>query len=395
MNRQNDEQYVIQYVRQAMSSTTIAPPDTSRLNGLREPVESIYFAHQKGGPQAVQQAWPTVAKYAPQLAELMNVAPIWKSYSPTEFVQVRPPARYLDSDKIIQARELTAIVSQPGVGKSFWSLAKAADLADNNISTLIVAAEGMNPDRIIALEKYRATEGKPCLSEMLQIADRPLNLASDFEVDHFVQFAAQLQPKVIFIDTLAACNPGQDENTVQDMQPVMNRIREQIMDVLDCAVVLLHHTTKDGKGFRGSNAIRGSVTNMYILQEEDGLIILKSDKQRDAETDPDRYYRLVSFETRLHPDTREQLRSAVMLPADKTIRDPKVSLSKNQRKVLEVLDGFDNGMRYAALVDATGLAKSSLLAAVRQLIKAGFASQSEQGEPYFITEAGSKALANG
>lgn len=391
----NDEQYIIQYVRQAMSSTTIDPPDTSRANGLGEALASIHLAHQKGGPQGVQQALPTVYRHKPELAELVNAVPVWTSYSPAEFVQARPPASYLDTDKIVQAGELTAVVSQPGVGKSFWSLAKAADLADNDVSTLIVAAEGMNPDRLIALEKYRAAEGKPALSAKLQIADRPLNLANDFEVDCFVQFAAQLQPKVIFIDTLAACNPGQDENTVQDMQPVMNRIREQIMSVLNCAVVLLHHTTKDGKGFRGSNAIRGSVTNMYILQEEDGVITLKSDKQRDAEADPDRYYTLVSFETRQHPDTGEQLRSAVMLPADKTIRDPKVSLSRNQRKVLEVLDGFSNGVRYAALTDATGLAKSSLLSAMRQLIKAGFASQSEQGEPYFITESGSKALTNG
>src|SRR5690606_19577573 len=98
------------------------------------------------------------SQYQPKLVEMVNSQSIWKSYSPAEFIQARPPASYCDADKIIQARELTAIVSQPGVGKSFWTLAKAAELADNEVASLIVAAEGMNPDRLIALNKQREKE---------------------------------------------------------------------------------------------------------------------------------------------------------------------------------------------------------------------------------------------
>lgn len=397
----NDTQYAVEYVRKALSSYALEAPDRSRVNGLFEPLAALYDAHQIGqtdgnrGPEVARSAWhTTVKKAAPELAALVDTLDKWKSYSPAEYIEAHPPVSYCDPDRIVQAGELTAVVAQPGVGKSFWMLAKAAQLAETGVKTLIVAAEGLNPDRILALEKQRQTEGKKPLGATLQITTTPIDLTNDFDVAAFVQAFQPFNPDVVFIDTFGACTPNLDENTSQDTQPVMNRIREQIIKGLGCAVVLLHHTTKDGKGFRGSNAIRGSVTNMYMLIEEDGQIVLKSDKQRDAERDTDRYYNLISFDTRLHPETGEQLSSAVMLPSEKVVNDPSVSLSRNQRKVLEALDGFTQGMRYTALEASTGLQKSSLLSAIKRLIKAGLVNQSEQGEPYYITQKGIEVLCN-
>lgn len=321
------------------------------------------------------------------------VADAWGGLSPSQFVEQRPPAEYADAEKIVQKREITAVVGQSGVGKSFWALDKAGQLADS-VPVLYVAAEGMNPDRLLAQNEYRRKEGKPPLSDQLTIVDRVLDLASDIVVDSFVAYAATLKPEVVIIDTLAACTGDLDDNTKEAMQPVMNRIRERMIKVLNCAVVIIHHTNKDGKTYRGSTAIKANVTNMYYLNEEDELIILHSDKQRDSNPDPDRYYQRTTFFTRKHPVTGEDIHSAVMICSEKAIRDPRLRLSSNQKKVLEALDGFDQGVRFTTLQDATGLSKSSLHSATKMLIKAGFVKQSAQGEPYYITPQGLEALQN-
>jgi hypothetical protein len=227
-----------------------------------------------------------------------------------------------------------------------------------------------------------------------QFLQQPVDLTSDAAVDALVRVVTAHQPKVIAIDTFAACTAGIDENASQDIQPVMNRIREKIVEPLGCAVLLIHHTTKDGKSFRGSSALRGNVANMYYLIEEDGLITLRSDKQRDDEPSEDRRYRLVRFFTRRHPETDEDIYSAALLPAAKVIDDPKVSLNGNQRRILEALEPFETGLTTRAIEDATSMAKATLWRNIQKLAKAGLIRTGEKGEPVYITDDGRAVLLN-
>ena len=375
-----DHTYVEAYIQQAISQTQIAAPDTTRTNGSTDMLLKLYESNQQGGPQAAQQT----------LQQQRSTIQDFNSVLSDDFIE------YLDKDKIVQAREVTAVVGQPAAGKSFWTLAKLAEIADT-APVLYITAEGINPERLHALVEMRKQSGiqhSKLFVENFQFCRTPIDFTSDADVENLIRNLGDFKPQVVAIDTFAACTPGIDENSSKDVQPVLNRIREYFIERLGCAVLLIHHTTKDGKSFRGSSALRGNVANMYYLVQDDELIILRSDKQRDSEADNDRFYRLVKFATRVNPKTGEQIYSAVMLSAEKVIDDPKVTkkLPRNQRTILGTLNNFDNGLTTRSLQDATDISKSTLWRSLQKLSKAGYIKTGEKGEPVYITEKGRELL---
>lgn len=379
---QDDPAYVEDYIRRATSEANAPAPDLTRTNGSSALLTRLYHANQLYGPQAARQMWEAHNGQPP-------AEEAWPVFTPAQYVE-QAPVEFYDADRIIQKGEVTAIVGQPGCGKSFWTLMKMAELADS-IPVLYLAAEGLNPDRLLAVEKARGKK----LSEQLFIINRTVDLTSEAVVESFVQHIAALKPQVVAIDTFAACTPGIDENASKDMQPILNRIRERIIQPLGCAVILIHHTTKDGKTFRGSSALRGNVANMYYLAQDDEVITLKADKQRDSELAPERRYQLVSFPTRLHPQTGEPISSVAMLPYTKVVHDPRQDLTRNQRLILETLEPFANGLTTRGIEDATGMAKATLWRNIQKLAKAGMLRTGEKGEPVYITEDGRRALLGG
>jgi predicted transcriptional regulator len=70
---------------------------------------------------------------------------------------------------------------------------------------------------------------------------------------------------------------------------------------------------------------------------------------------------------------------------------PERGMTKNQRKILQVLAQADEGIRYNGLVVATKLSKGSLSNAIQSLLGKGCISH-EDRQPYFITDAGRTAL---
>jgi len=379
----DDHAYVDQYIQQVTTQSYIGAPDTNRTNGSTELLARLYEAHQQTGPQAARQILDA------QRSPLCSVQDILH----------RPPVDYLDDENIIQKEEITAVVGQPGAGKSFWALAKLTDMAQT-MPVLYIAGEGINPDRLHALMQMRESAGKAndaAFYDNFKVYDQPLNLTSELAVEQFVDQLGDFKPQVIAIDTFAACTPDIEENSSKDVQPVMNRIREMLIKRLGCAVLLIHHTTKDGKSFRGSSALRGNVANMYYLTKDDEYITLRSDKQRDSEPSPKRHYRLITCETRLHPKTKKQISSAVMVPVEKVINnleEDQPQLTYNQQNILEVLEPFETGMTGRSLEDATGIAKSTLWRNIGKLVKYGYVKTGEKGEPIYITEAGRGLLFN-
>lgn len=82
--------------------------------------------------------------------------------------------------------------------------------------------------------------------------------------------------KVVFIDPLRDAH-GAEENSSTEMRPVMHQLRA-IRDILECAVIFVHHTSKPGEGkgkrrapetMRGSTAIHGAVDGgLYLALRE-------------------------------------------------------------------------------------------------------------------------------
>ncbi len=72
---------------------------------------------------------------------------------------------------------------------------------------------------------------------------------------------------MIVIDTLAVAAAGADENAVEHMTVVFDRLRE-VARLLDCCVLVVHHADKKGATMRGSSAVNGTAD--FVLRVEEG-----------------------------------------------------------------------------------------------------------------------------
>jgi hypothetical protein len=86
--------------------------------------------------------------------------------------------------------------------------------------------------------------------------------------------------ELVIVDALADVMAG-DENSKEDVQPVMNSLRK-IAETTNAAIVVIHHSNKLG-GYRGSSAIKAAVDFMVLITSEDGsdFVNFKSEKNRD------------------------------------------------------------------------------------------------------------------
>jgi len=90
--------------------------------------------------------------------------------------------------------------------------------------------------------------------------------------------------KLIIIDALADVMPGRDENLVKDVQPIFLALR-QIAEILQVAIIIIHHANKSKGDYRGSTAIKGALDLLMQVESEpkSDLITFKTTKARDTE----------------------------------------------------------------------------------------------------------------
>jgi hypothetical protein len=80
---------------------------------------------------------------------------------------------------------------------------------------------------------------------------------SQEDADELERLIREYGAGLVIIDALADIMLGGDENAVQDVQPVMHRLR-LVANKTHCAIIVIHHLNKNG-GTRGSTAIKGAV----------------------------------------------------------------------------------------------------------------------------------------
>lgn len=88
-------------------------------------------------------------------------------------------------------------------------------------------------------------------------------------------------PRLVVVDTLSQCMPGAVENAQEDMSTFVNAAG-QLRRTTGATVLLNHHSGWEGKHERGSTVLRGAVDTVMKVVEEDGVITLGCEKQRDA-----------------------------------------------------------------------------------------------------------------
>jgi hypothetical protein len=196
--------------------------------------------------------------------------------SPIRFLDVAamtaapPPAvRWLASPMLPRA-SLTGLFAPGGDGKSLLAAAIAAALARGGEVAGIecetgttIYLDGENGEWEIHRRVH--TLGLP--AEGVRMAD-----ASGFDLRQHLHLLAELvyseRPDLVVLDSLRSLTPGLDENDTKQTAAVLDPLR-RLAHESGTAALLIHHTNKAGKDFRGASSIRDSCDALWHLGRHD------------------------------------------------------------------------------------------------------------------------------
>lgn len=108
-----------------------------------------------------------------------------------------------------------------------------------------------------------------------------INLLDFDEVDKLIYTIINLDITLVIIDSFAALNNGNDENSVEFVQPIISALRG-VIENTNCSIVLIHHANKKG-GYRGSSAIYAGVDTMVNVTRINNTMNFHFLKSRDFE----------------------------------------------------------------------------------------------------------------
>ena len=212
----------------------------------------------------------------------------------------------------IMAGGINLIAGMPAAGKSFLALDLAIGIASTGFAW---------NDQPVPLGKvtYHFLDGsfRGMRSRVLKLCNArgiqpPANLTFDFsplslrephEVLALKQRISSQGVSVVIFDVMAKFAPGADENSVAEMSPLMNSMRE-IANQLGTTFILIHHLNKGISNdfsyrVRGSTDILGSVDTAIIVNYENSsaansIRVIQPQKMREAELPKPLRFQLVS-----------------------------------------------------------------------------------------------------
>ena len=179
-------------------------------------------------------------------------------------------------------------------GKTFWALSVATAIATGNdcygrktdaglVIYLASEAPASIRSRMQAIKKYHG-----CDLENLAMVPVPMNFYNGDQDAHdvieLVRAIEQIKGRsvrLIIGDTLARMSAGANENSGEDMGPVMARF-DQVATATGAALMIIHHNGKDAaKGARGWSGIRAHIDTEIEVIEKEGIRMVNVTKQRE------------------------------------------------------------------------------------------------------------------
>lgn len=189
---------------------------------------------------------------------------------------------------------LTVTYGDSNSGKTFWAIAMAAHIAMGRdffgrkvdpglVVYLASEAPGSIRSRMQAMKRYYGHD----LADLAMVP-LPMNFYEGDEdandVIALVQAVSELKGKPVRLivgDTLARLSAGANENSGEDMGPVMARF-DRVAQATKAALHIIHHNGKDqAKGARGWSGIRAHIDTEIEVAEKDGIRSAIVTKQRE------------------------------------------------------------------------------------------------------------------
>jgi hypothetical protein len=98
---------------------------------------------------------------------------------------------------------------------------------------------------------------------------------------------------LLIIDTYHTATVGSEENSSKDAGKVLHHLQDAI-NTLQCAVLLIHHTDKNGVNYRGSSALHGGMDAMFKAKSGAVNSTLECTKLKDGARWKDKSYRILA-----------------------------------------------------------------------------------------------------
>lgn len=317
---------------------------------------------------------------APKPEPIQDTTSRWKIIHVDELKKL-PKAHYLVEPFIIE-RGLSVLYGASGTFKSFSALDMSLQVSQSQ-PVLYVVYEGLlgYRQRVDAwCNHYRRKAGH------LYMVIGQLSVMDNTDMDKFLHLASEIKPALVVIDTVARAMTGSDENSTRDMGMFVSAC-ERIQMLLGSAVLVVHHTSKQGIQERGSGALRGAADVMIKQTLDDATIVVECEKSKDAEPFDTLYKEALPVEVDIDGDI---VSIPVLVDANNVIQVGD-RLTKNQRKILDALnmDIFKEGATAGELSDMLPeIPRTSQYRTINKLMNMGLVSQEDKRTPYKITEEG-------
>lgn len=206
--------------------------------------------------------------------------------------EYEPPNELIEG--LLTMASLTVLYGDSNSGKTFFALSLATAIATGErcygrqvdpglVLYLASEAPGSIRSRMQALKKYHS-----CDLRRLAMVPVPLNFytgdtdaADVFEVVRAIEADRGEPVRLIIGDTLARMSAGANENSGEDMGPVMARF-DRLAQATGAAVLIIHHSGKDqARGARGWSGIRAHIDTEIEVTEANDERTASITKQRE------------------------------------------------------------------------------------------------------------------
>lgn len=197
----------------------------------------------------------------------------------------------------------TVLYGDSNSGKTFFALSLATAIATGKEcygkkteQGLVVYLATESPTsirtRMQAIKKHHGLE-----LENLAMVPMPLNFyENEHDANDVIDLIKAIEEqkgnkvKLIIGDTLARMSAGANENSGEDMAPVMARF-DRVAHETKAALLIIHHNGKDqARGARGWSGIRAHIDTEIEVAEKDGVRSATITKQRELASKGDTIY---------------------------------------------------------------------------------------------------------
>ena len=220
--------------------------------------------------------------------------PRFQLFGAGHYLKEPPPLTWTIKELLVDGAFMV-VVGESGSGKTYAMMDLATCVAlgkpwlgrETRQGKVIIIDEENGPSRMhrrmhSVVKGHLGDENTP----LFYTTFNGLNLTDDKEAENLRALITEQKPVLVVIDSLVDIVPGVEENSANEMHKPLHQLHK-IAAETGTAIILIHHTGKDGK-YRGSSTIKADVDGMLVAAREEGTDTLnfRFEKLRDGNQSP-------------------------------------------------------------------------------------------------------------